>query len=112
MAKNFSVSFDIHGAMDGSLAAALQNASRLMRGLGESARATSAAAKASQAGLRGLANSLGSIQQAAQQFKTLQDAVKQTAADFPSQRRHSTRRRQNISRTRKRLNNYDKNSYS
>lgn len=82
MAKTFSVSFNINGAMDGSLASALQNASRLMRGLGESARATSAAAKASQAGLRGLANSLGSIQQAAQQFKTLQDAVKQTAADF------------------------------
>ena len=82
MAKTFSVSFNINGAMDGSLAAALQNASRLMRGLGESARATSSAAKASQAGLRGLANSLGSIQQAAQQFKTLQDAVKQTAADF------------------------------
>ena len=80
--RQFSVSFNITGALDGSLMAALKNAQNAMRGLGNSARAASAAAKASQAGLQGLSNSLNSIQNAAGKFKALQDALKQTTTDF------------------------------
>lgn len=82
MARSFNVSFNITGALDGSLMSALKNAQNAMRGLGDSARAASASAKASQAGLQGLANSLNAIQNAGVKFKTLQDALKQTTAEF------------------------------
>lgn len=80
--RQFSVSFNITGALDGSLMAALKNAQNALRGLGNSARAASASAKASEAGLKGLANSLNAIQNAGVKFKTLQDALKQTTAEF------------------------------
>lgn len=82
MARSFNVSFNITGTLDGSLQAALRNASNAMRGLGESARAASNAARASQAGLQQLSNSLNAIRNAAQQFKSLQDALKQTSTAF------------------------------
>lgn len=82
MARSFNVSFNITGALDGSLMAALKNASNALRGLGNTARAASAAAKSSEAGLKGLANSLNQIQNAGVKFKTLQDALKQTTAEF------------------------------
>lgn len=81
MARTYNVSFNITGTESGLLAA-LKSAQAALRGLGNSARAASAAAKASQAGLQGLGNQLKNIQTAATQFKTLQDALKQTAADF------------------------------
>lgn len=81
MARTYNVSFNITGTEAGLLAA-LKSAQAALRGLGNSARAASAAAKASQAGLQGLGNQLKNIQTAATQFKTLQDALKQTAADF------------------------------
>lgn len=82
MARSFNVSFNITGALDGSLMSALKNAQNALRGLGNSARAASVSAKASQAGLQGLANSLNAIQNAGVKFKTLQDALKQTTAEF------------------------------
>ena len=82
MARSFNVSFNITGTLDGSLQAALRNASNAMRGLGDSARAASNAARASQAGLQQLSNSLNAIRNAAQQFKSLQDALKQTSTAF------------------------------
>ena len=82
MARTYNVSFNIQGALDGSLLAALRNASQAMRGLGNAARAASASARASQAGLRGLSNSLNSIQAAAQKFRALQDALRQTTANI------------------------------
>ena len=82
MARSFNVSFNITGALDGSLMAAIRNAANAMRGLGNSARAASAAAKASEAGLKGLATSLNSIQNAAGKFKALNDALNQTATNF------------------------------
>ena len=85
MARSYNVSFNITGAMDGSLLAAIRNAESSMRGLGNSARAASAAAKASQAGLQGLASSLNAIQAAAARYKNLQSAFSQTAADFNRQ---------------------------
>ena len=80
MARSYNVSFNINGALDGSLLAALQNAANAMRGLGNAARATSANARASQAGLQGLATSLTSLQQAAQRYQALQSAISQTQA--------------------------------
>ena len=43
--KSFSVSFNINGSLDGSLQAALNAAANAMRGLGNSAKAASAAAQ-------------------------------------------------------------------
>ena len=82
MARTFTVSFKINGAMDGSLQAALQAAANAMRGLGNAARQASAAAQASKAGLAGMAAGLNQLQQAAQRFKQVQDALKQTTADW------------------------------
>ena len=73
--RSYNVSFNITGAMDGSLLAALRNAANAMRGLGDSARAASNAAKASKAGLQGLANSLNTIQSAANKFRDLKRAT-------------------------------------
>ena len=82
MAKSFNVSFNINGAMDGSLQAALAAAANSMRGLGNAARAASASAAASRSGLAGMAAGLNQLQQAAQRYKQVQDALKQSTADL------------------------------
>lgn len=82
MARSFTVSFNINGAMDGSLQAALNAAANAMRGLGNAARAASASAAASRAGLAGMAAGLNQLQAAAQRYKQVQDALKQSTADF------------------------------
>ena len=82
MARQFTVSFKINGAMDGSLQAALNAAANAMRRLGQSASSVNAAANASKAGLAGMAASLNQLQTAAQRYKQLQDALKQTSLDF------------------------------
>lgn len=76
MARNYTVSFNITGAMDGSLLAAIQSAQNALKGLGNSARAVSNAAKLT--GLAGKAQSLNAIQAAAQKFRELKKATVET----------------------------------
>lgn len=73
--RAYNVSFNITGAMDGSLLSALRNAANAMKGLGNSARAASASTKNFPSGLAGLAQSLGQLQSAAQKFRDLKRAV-------------------------------------
>ena len=53
-----------------------------MRGLGNAARQASAAAQASKSGLAGMAAGLNQLQQAAQRYKQVQDALKQSMSDL------------------------------
>ncbi len=80
MARNFTVSFNITGAMDGSLQSALANASKAMRGLGEAARAASNAAQGSQLGLKGISQSLNALQAAANKYQALRKEIEATKA--------------------------------
>ena len=80
--KSFSVSFNINGSLDGTLAAAIHNAANAMRGLGNAAKTASASAQASKSGLQGMANALNQLNMGATRFKALDAALKQTTADF------------------------------
>ena len=80
MARNFTVSFNIKGAMDGSLQSALAKASKAMRGLGEAARAASNAAQGSQLGLKGISQSLNALQAAANKYQALRKEIEATKA--------------------------------
>lgn len=76
MARNYTVSFNITGAMDGSLLSAIQSAQNALKGLNQTARAASNAAKFN--GLVGMSQSLNAIQQAANKFRELKKASVET----------------------------------
>ena len=82
MARSFTVSFNINGSLDGSLQAALKAAANAMRGLGNAAKNASAVAAASKSGLASMAAGLNQLQAAAQRYKQIQDALKQSSTDF------------------------------
>lgn len=73
MARSYTVSFNITGAMDGSLLAAIQSAQNALKGLNQTARAASNASKLT--GLAGVGQSLNAIQQAANKFRELKKAA-------------------------------------
>lgn len=78
MARNYTVSFNITGSMDGSLLAAIQSASKALQGLNKTALTASKAAQKSLSGLSGMSQSLSAIQQAANKFRELKKASIET----------------------------------
>lgn len=77
MAKVYNVSFNIGGNLDASLMSALQNASKMFRGLGAAAKALSASQKLT--GLSAMSRSFGTLQQAVNEFRELKKASLETA---------------------------------
>ena len=75
MAKNYTVSFNITGAMDGSLLSAIQSAQNALKGLNKNALAAANSATKTLSGLTGMNQSLNAIQQAANKFRELKKAA-------------------------------------
>lgn len=78
LARSYTVSFNITGAMADSLLAAIQSASKALQSLNRTALAASKAAQKSLSGLTGMSQSLSAIQQAANKFRELKKASVET----------------------------------